>query len=493
MNHKDFTISDLGEFGPVFDKIVAEYKLDDKKDQIFEHLKDVLFGKIKDVDLALILGKELKLNFATYSGLVYKLKKEIIDKKFEIDAFRGDLVSKYWTKDNPNIIAQEIEAKLKLKFETKPLQHRFYQAVLSWIKGIRDNNELEDILTKETKVGGLELTQEIAERVVDFLQQKKEEITKEQIDLANVILTKEAELEAEDGAPEPEEKEIDIDRGPIRKEFKPQENLTGDDITIDKLLALKGVKKEDVSKASEEAQSLAQKIEAKEDFLESREELAPPSPGIKAQTEAPIKPMPAEDLNKEEPKDVPSLQTDDKKTEEAAILAQIKQEEDLPEPQLPKKKEMISEEQPEHPTMMKPQPKIEPPRPEINQPLINKQTEPASQRPKMNDVKFSPQLYGPIDELASFKITDLRRLSKDPNEAINKITAKLDLLEDESIAKRVEGIKALKMSPLYKMYSEIMNKAISQGKSFNQIIESDPIMTMAEFKAIMSLNKQLQY
>ncbi len=492
MKYEEFKITDLGKFEDIFKQIVSSYQLDEKKEQVFEHLKQVLFDQIRDVDLAIILGKELNFDFATYSGLAYKLKKEIIDKKLELEVFKGSLTNKYWTKDNPNLIAQEIKAKLNLKFETEPHEHRFYQAVLSWIKGIRDNDELKDILIKAAKVGGLEMEDELAVQIIELLEQKKEEITKEQIDLAQIINENEGELEEKSGFTESQEKEIqiDIDNGPAKAKFEPQENITGDDLTIGKLLEVKGVKHADIAKPNQPSGDLVQEIEAKEEFLESREELAPPSPALVA----PKGSMSAKDFNnfefetEEQPVQI-KTNHQDVEAKEAQILATIRGEEDLPEPQLPHEAQEI--EPTTQPTVIKQEiPQV---RSDIKQPSIIKQPEITGQRPTMDDVKFSPQLYGPIEELASFKITDLRRLSKDPNEAINKITAKLDLLEDESITKKVDGIKALKLSPLYKIYSEIMSKAITQGKSFTQIIEADPLMTIEEFKAIMTLNKQLQY
>jgi hypothetical protein len=110
----------------------------------------------------------------------------------------------------------------------------------------------------------------------------------------------------------------------------------------------------------------------------------------------------------------------------------------------------------------------------------------------MTDVKFDRKLYGPLDELAALTLADFRRLSKDPSQAMQKIIGKLDILEGESVVQKNEGIKALKSSPLYKIYADIMNKAL-MGKSFEQAIAERGDITMAEFKAIMELNKSLKY
>jgi len=150
--------------------------------------------------------------------------------------------------------------------------------------------------------------------------------------------------------------------------------------------------------------------------------------------------------------------------------------------------------QPTEPQPVAPQRVTPPPvrQPEIRQPMI-RQAGQASQRPQMSDVKFEPKLYGPLDELLAMSLTDFRRLSKDPRQAILKISNKLEILAGESELQKNQGIKALKSSPLYKIYADIMNKALVGSKSFEQAITERGDITLAEFKAIMELNKSLKY
>jgi hypothetical protein len=150
--------------------------------------------------------------------------------------------------------------------------------------------------------------------------------------------------------------------------------------------------------------------------------------------------------------------------------------------------------QPIRPQPVAPQPaalsSIRPP--EIRQPLI-RQTDQVSNRPQMSDVKFEPKLYGPLDELAAMSLADFRRLSKDPWQSIRKISGKLGILEGESMVRKNEGVKALKSSPLYNIYADIMNRALVEGKSFEQVIAERGDINITEFKAIMELNKSLKY
>jgi len=479
-------MADLGVLEDEFNKIIAHYKVEDKKEQIFEYLKKEIFEEISDIDLALIFGKDFKLNFATASGLAYRLKKEIIERKLELPAFAEKLVDKYWSKDKPNVIADDILNEIKFDIKDEVIQKRYQQAVLSWIKEVRKNVDLKDVLIRVEKVGGVGMDEKQAEQVIKLLESKKKEIEKDKINLAKVILDYEEKGYAPDTAIE--ESEIDVEAKP--ELAKAKENLTGEDITIDTLLQTKGVDYNDLAKKEalkQEIQkegevNLAESIQAKEEKLEAKPELAPPPPVKSAEVkETEFKDFDFADNLPEQ---------DAAKMEKEAVLdkeAQIRQT----IAQQPAQSKIVPPKQavPEIPVQPQKQPE-----PVVNQPMIKKTEDQAQgQRPRLDDVKFSPKLFGPIEELADLKIADFRRLSKDPNEAVNKIIGKLDLLEDESIIKRVEGIKALKQSPLYKDYADIMNQAIKQGRSPEEIIKQNPTINMEEFKAIVDLNKNLKY
>lgn len=113
-------------------------------------------------------------------------------------------------------------------------------------------------------------------------------------------------------------------------------------------------------------------------------------------------------------------------------------------------------------------------------------------RPQMNDVTFTPKLVTPVDELQSLSLQDFRRLSKDPLTAIKKISDKLELLSQESLRKKSEGIEALKKSALYSDYSAIMSESVIKGISYNQVIAERKTLTEAEYQALMQLNKLLR-
>jgi hypothetical protein len=96
------------------------------------------------------------------------------------------------------------------------------------------------------------------------------------------------------------------------------------------------------------------------------------------------------------------------------------------------------------------------------------------------------------------KLQDFRRLSRDPNEAIFKIKAKIDLLEGDSFVKRLEGIDAWKQSEPARLYFTLSAEALEGGKPINEVIDGheakkEKTLTLEEFHAIMELNKGLRF
>lgn len=118
-------------------------------------------------------------------------------------------------------------------------------------------------------------------------------------------------------------------------------------------------------------------------------------------------------------------------------------------------------------------------------------------KPKVESVKFTPKLVGPIDELRRITIVDFRRLAKNPKDAIEKIKDKVELLEDESYTKKIEGIKAWQESEPSKIYFEILNQSMRELTSIAEILtrraeKKLPNLTKEEFNALMELNKELR-
>ena len=120
-----------------------------------------------------------------------------------------------------------------------------------------------------------------------------------------------------------------------------------------------------------------------------------------------------------------------------------------------------------------------------------------SQKAKVEDVKYIPRVMGPLDEIKYMNLINFRRLDRSPSKSADKIKNKINLLE-EDYAKKLEGIKFWRQSPIYRLYLEIGHLSISDNKPIDVIIEERKManldyLTADEFRAIMDLNKSLRF
>ncbi|MFA5995138.1 MAG: hypothetical protein WCW27_06295 [Patescibacteria group bacterium] len=120
-------------------------------------------------------------------------------------------------------------------------------------------------------------------------------------------------------------------------------------------------------------------------------------------------------------------------------------------------------------------------------------------KPIIDDVKFQQSMVmGPIDELRAMDLVEFRRLANNPATAVLKIKDKIDLLGEESLDKKTEGIKGFKASPLNSQYLDIGNKSITTNQSVTEVInnlqaQNVTTLTLEEFNAISDLNKQIRF
>ncbi|MBN1585178.1 hypothetical protein JW899_02305 [Candidatus Uhrbacteria bacterium] len=132
------------------------------------------------------------------------------------------------------------------------------------------------------------------------------------------------------------------------------------------------------------------------------------------------------------------------------------------------------------------------PKPPVRQPAVT-----TGDRKVVSDIRFTPKLTGPVEELRSICLADFRRLSKDPKEAAVRIKDKIDLLSDQSFEVRSEGVKSWQESEVNRLYLEILRESL-EGKPVTLVIgdrerDSRPFLTKPEFDAVMELNRRLRF
>lgn len=144
--------------------------------------------------------------------------------------------------------------------------------------------------------------------------------------------------------------------------------------------------------------------------------------------------------------------------------------------------------------------------PIFNGNVTNIPVAPVVQPPKAKRLKTTqpptaqaaPRIMSPIDELRSMDLTEFRRSADTPVEAAEKVMNTIDLLTEESLAKKADGMSAWKASALHKMYVDIGNRSLEAGKSVDEVIRDmaqtgNDTLTVEEFTAIADLNKKMRF
>lgn len=131
-------------------------------------------------------------------------------------------------------------------------------------------------------------------------------------------------------------------------------------------------------------------------------------------------------------------------------------------------------------------------------PAANRPAPSASLRPQMHDIKPMPKVMGPIEELQFLDVVNFRRLGVTPAEAVNKIYAKIKLLEKEGYDKMVAGVKAWRQSPTNRLYLRLGQESVAKSRPFNDILierkkSGQDYLSIEEVQAIMALNGKLVF
>ncbi|MBL7053830.1 hypothetical protein ISS06_01325 [Patescibacteria group bacterium] len=131
----------------------------------------------------------------------------------------------------------------------------------------------------------------------------------------------------------------------------------------------------------------------------------------------------------------------------------------------------------------------------LSKPLVHQTPRPV--KDLSGPVEIRSRTLSPIDELRTFSLVDWRRLGKTAD-AVTRIKDKINLLEEESLLKKAEGIKAWKESTINKLYLKIGEQAINSGSSIRDVILSrqsnkEQTLTEEEFNAVVELNQSLRF
>ena len=525
-------------------------------------------------------AKKLPLEEAEKKIPAWREEEEIKAAEGEIEAIKKETPAA----TGPIDISQAVEnviSQAGLAFPDEVLATRFKNIANSYFKEVRDEIGAKEALTKNEKIGGMEVSEAKADEIIKILQKEKPKI----------------EVKAARGAIKPElAEELVIPEEVITKrvkEVKPIKPVVPPEIKLPKA-EIKAPEVEEKIPEPEEKPPLglplkkgekeAPPAEEKKPLPPPPAEVPPPAPPIKEEKLPPSPPpLPSEVSEvKEEEIKIPEVSKPEEKPV-PPLAPEIPEPEEKPEPEKKEKPEkgisklqkeleavfkkappgpsVLEEKPPEAPLHGKEKPLSQPeaglpsaevveggkkakfemgplaPPEEIparplkepgKEPLVplgkkkpeevleKKELEAAEEKvseelepiplrrpispplakPRVEEVKVTPKIYGPIDELRATSLADWRGWGS-PEKATEHLQDKINLLADQSLTKKARGIKAWKESEVNQLYLEIGIEAIEKGKSIEEVIslrqqEYRPTLSIDEFNAIAELNQTLR-
>lgn len=527
-------------------KIVAAYKLsEDSVNSLLDLAEDVTLGRLELADLPIMVtasfgvgldaSRQIAIDLAGYRLL--PIASLVGDVAGQITAWGGDL-NKFKTVKPVNIhlfsaenFVRETLGSLGIKMPSVNLQSRLEFILVAFAKGVRDENETKAVLIRSPKVGGMDFTQQAAD---DLLSTFVEKMKAAKVDFA---------IRAS-AASEP-----DVVSG-----SRPAVPLLGGEAASD-LPGLGASSSEDEEDAAAAASNALKTIGQDAFGKRDAEEIARAANALKkdigsepptATMEEAIKHVLTEvkmtfkdefmrkrfvDIATARLRDVRDGYETRARLEDAvekggmglagAELVRVDQIVEHVFNAWKKNEQMKREEvraqakAEKHPEPVKvptpvPTPSAAPvavsvpaaplkvaPKP-IAPRLSAASVPPTTGRPKMEDVKFTRRLAGPVEELASLGLIDFRRLSKDPHEAAMKIKAKIDLLEGQGYEKKIAGIKAWRESPVNRLYLDLSRQSLLSGRSVQDLAaehqaRGEESLSAPELGAILELNSELRF
>ena len=385
-------------------------------------------------------------------------------------------------------LAEEIIRKARIEI-TEKLKDRLKEIIILRLKDVRDTFETKSILTKEISLGGVALKEDEAEKIIEILEKKlkeRQEEPKGKKEEKKERIEEKPSLEPLSRITEEVIKKTDLS---LDKEMKLRlRNIVGlriKDIrdsleTLDVLCKPKelgglGLDKEKGEMILREIEKFIQRgIEIRRAIEEEEEKEKKDLEEVLRKREKET--VEGETKEKEEKRGVEG------RVEGKEVIGaeeKILKEKELKEEGTKEKNKRVAESKGGGEEIIFEKPRVVPSK-------------------KVVDVKFKPKLIGPIEELRFLNLKDFRRISKDPKVVSERIKEKIQLLEEESYEKRVEGIKAFKESDLFSLYKEIGEEILKKGKSFQEIVREREergleTLTEEEYRVIMELSRELRF
>ncbi|MFA4872230.1 MAG: hypothetical protein WC610_04215 [Patescibacteria group bacterium] len=378
-----------------------------------------------------------------------------VEDEEEINKFKNLSIISDGQKYNYGQLADLIIGESAIGNDDEVLTKRLHNIIFARLKGVRDDLETKDALIKSRKIGGVELAEDLADKIMKLINDK----------LSRGLLKKDFFEESKEVKFEfPIKKPFLEGKINLREKFQssPKNNLAAPAYNLSPPSSANFIP------PKTEPRPLERELK-KENLLYIKEEGGLP---VIQMPEDGLMPQPRFlDLNQSA--GATALAENQKvynivsQTKENIVVGLRPSPRPIPQPVK---------------TMMPPK-------------MMDNQL---SRKPKLDDVRFARRLVGPTEELGNMTLIDFRRISENPREATKKIKEKIGLLERESYGKRLEGIEAWHGNEVNKFYRLLGQKCLAEARGIEAVINerlnnNKPTLSLEEFNAIMELNRELRF
>lgn len=440
--------------------------------------KTDLAATVMKVMVKSVAVRDLVAHLSSESGLASEtaavLAREMKEKIFMAVADYLGLTAEQRALD----LDKDVEILIKEAGLTLPsaiLVGRFKNILATYLRGVRSKIDTRNTLSKDAKVGGLNLSLEEIDRVFKICASHNFS----SLATSSGPVSEEAKKELPDKAVNPavpprlaeiiaqadQAGSYDLKKSLASGQVKPPQNLPA--------APAPAVEKKPVAVIAKEV-DVTHELEAPD----KPEELPAPLPIAQV---VPPAPVPAS-------VEKPSLAAAEPVPSDGEKLTSLPEKDKaaIPKPVIPVKPAVPVAKSVPKPVPVAPKPAVVRPAPA------------ASPRPQMHDVRPMPKIMGPIEELQFLDVINFRRLGTTPAEAVNKIFAKIKLLEKDGYDKMVAGVKAWRQSPTNRLYIRLGQEAIAKGQSFREILAErqkagQEHLSQQEVDAIVALNSKLVF
>ncbi|MBI5733397.1 MAG: hypothetical protein HY973_00420 [Candidatus Kerfeldbacteria bacterium] len=384
----------------------------------------------------------------------------------EADRYRERMANGEWRMAN-NLesqlreLAEEVVKEHNFSFKDEVSHKRFVQLFVSFLKDVRDVIEAKEMLLKSTDNGGLGLTSEKTEKVIGILQQAKKEFE---------LRIKNQELgmgKGEEILP-PSPRLWRAGRSTQTDETEQSDIAPKPKTELDKMIEAEAVAGQSISGRNHESRITNQELGDSNTPHSIQNDKVAQSITV---SKSNLPPVPSGQVSKSESVKFKSPLTPEEAEDTRQWILQ----------------EIVN--------------KIE----TDKTPIVN--TSPVKSsglehapipRQRLVDVKAPPRVLGPIEELRTLSIVDLRRLSDNPADALQKLQKKIDIIGEASVGKKVEAIRAWQASLVYQKYLEVGRASIDSGQSVAGIIAKqtqagEVTLNEEEFNAIVDFNERIRF